>query len=113
MTITHLTHFFLLYSFLPPSLPISLPLSIVFFLLTLFLLSLILVGLDYSSTTQIINFLSSGSRIISIAILDDTVYEGDESFTIHLRDTTMGGVNLTIDTLNITIQEDDSETDIN
>ena len=65
-------------------------------------------GLDYNSTTQVIQFSSAGSSQASISILDDAVYEGDESFTARLRGTTMGGVNLTQDTLNITIQEDDS-----
>ena len=66
-------------------------------------------GFDYNSTTQLFNFSSSSSRKTSIAILDDAVHEGDEYFTAHLRGTTLGGVELTQDTLNITLQEDDSE----
>lgn len=67
-------------------------------------------GLDYASSTQLIEFLSSGSRQAYISILNDTVFEGNESFTARLRSTPMNGVNLIQDSLNITILEDDSET---
>ena len=94
---------------LPPPPP---PPPSLFTSLSFYIPPLILAELDYSSTTQLIEFISSGSSKISITILDDTVYEGDESFTARLNGTTMGGVNLTTDTLNITIQEDDSKTDM-
>jgi hypothetical protein len=65
-------------------------------------------GSDYSSTAGTLHFADGEtSQSFSIVILDDTLYEGDESFSVSLSNVAGGASPGTPATENVTITEDD------
>ena len=66
-------------------------------------------GGDYQGLSQVIEFTGESTMTLSVVLVDDSVVEGSEWFTAHLRGTTNNGVILTNDSLNITLLDDDSE----
>ena len=77
--------------------------------LSLSSLSLCPAGDDYVNTTQVIEFTSASTQTVSVSLIGNSVVEGDKWFVGRLRGTAMGGVILTQDSVNIMIEEDDSE----
>ena len=66
-------------------------------------------GSDYSPAIGSVNFASGEvSRSFSVAILDDTSYEGDEDFTLSLSNATGGAAIGAPSTATVTITEDDA-----
>jgi hypothetical protein len=65
-------------------------------------------GSDYSAMDQVIEFVSASVVTVSITLFEDSVVEGDEWFIGCLHGTSMSGVILTQDSVNITILDDDS-----
>ena len=66
-------------------------------------------GSDYSAMDQVIEFVSASVVTVSITLFEDSVVEGDEWFIGCLHGTSMSGVILTQDSVNITILDDDSK----
>ena len=67
-------------------------------------------GSDYTAETVTVNFPSGETQaVIPLTISNDDVYEGDEQFTVRLRDTNMAGVTITLDEASICIIDDDSK----
>jgi hypothetical protein len=65
-------------------------------------------GNDYAATTGTLSFADGEtSQSFSVAILDDTLFEGDESFSVGLSNVTGGASLGTPATANVTIMEDD------
>src|SRR4030095_10756537 len=66
-------------------------------------------GVDYSAQSGTITF-TAGERVktISIPILDSALPEDDEDFEVVLANPSTGGVLGDLDSLSVTIQEDDS-----
>jgi len=69
-------------------------------------------GNDYTTTTGTFTWLdgNSDSKTITVPILQDAIPEGPESFTVELSNPTGGAVLGTIDTTEVTIEDDDSST---
>ena len=67
-------------------------------------------GTDYMSQSGPVNF-SAGQNvtILTIGILDDNTYEGDEMFVVTLRDAGVGGVIVTQAVANVIIVDDDGK----
>ena len=65
------------------------------------------VGIGVSPLT----FNVSGTQTILVAIVDDMVFENTESFSIVLSNPQPGSVNLTPDTITITITDNDAESE--
>ena len=67
-------------------------------------------GTDYTSQSGPVNF-SAGQNvtILTIGILDDNTYEGDEVFVVTLRDAGVGGVIFTRAVTNVVIVDDDGK----
>ena len=66
-------------------------------------------GSDYQGLTKVIEFANDSVVTVTVVLLGDLVVEGDEWFIGRLRGTANNGIILTRDTINITIQDDDSE----
>ena len=56
-----------------------------------------------------IEFANDSVVTVAVVLLGDSIVEGDEWFIGRLRGTANSGVILTRDTINITIQDDDSQ----
>jgi len=66
-------------------------------------------GSDYTATSGTLNFLDGQvNETIDIPIIDDIVYEGDETFAINLTNVTGGATLGTPGSSTITIQEDET-----
>ena len=69
----------------------------------------IAVNTDYQGLPQVIEFTSESTLTVSVTLLGDSIVEGDEWFLGHLRGVINRGVIINKDTVNITIEDDDSE----